>query len=129
MARPRAVSKGGAGYTPKSGPFAGTHFASEYDYRNAKAIRAGHEGGYSEQRRVRRETAQELGHPLRYSKRMQSDPTGEADLLRAWREGKRMGRAKTRSAKAIHRRAMDEALLDVRMQRPGFDIQEDFWYH
>lgn len=58
---------------------------------------------------------------------MRRDPLGEADLLRAWREGKRMGRAKTRSAKAIHRRQMDEALFDLRMQRSDFKVEEDFW--
>lgn len=126
MARPRAVSKGGAGYTPKSGPFAGTHFASEYAYRDARAVRAGYEN-YNEQRDARKAVAAELGHPIRYSAKMRRDPLGERDLHRAWVEGKRMGRAKTRSAKNLHRRQVDEALMDLRMQRSDFKVEEDYW--
>lgn len=128
MARPRAVSKGGAGYTPKSGVFAGQHFQSYYAYRDARAVRGGYEN-YSEQRAHRQATAEELGHPLRYSRKFKYDPRGEKLLHEAWRQGKRIGRAKTKSAKDAERRRMDETLLELQMERPGFSVTEDFWYH
>lgn len=134
MARPRAVSKGGAGYTPKSGWAAGQHFKSRYAYDNATAIQGGDES-YGDRARKRQEASEILEgrRPWINSPALRRDPKGEVELRRAWTEGKLMGiarRAGRKNAAAQHARNMDFALMDLNvLRRGGFNIEEDFWYH
>lgn len=114
MARSKAVSRGGAGYTPRSGPFAGTHFGSYHEYRNARAVRGGYESEYERQKH-RRELRDE-GVGTEVKPKLRADPQGERQVME-WRQaGKRKDRVR-----------QDEIWLDAQFDQPDLDI-EDFWY-
>lgn len=111
-----AKSRGGSGYTPKSGPFAGRQFDSYHDYKNARAVRGGYENEYERQKH-RKELRDEGVSTEKVSSRLRNDPAGERQVME-WRLAGRRG----------DRFEQDEIWLDAMLDF-GLDEKEDFFYH
>jgi hypothetical protein len=115
VARGGARSRGGSGYTPKSGPFAGTTFGSYHEYRNARAVRGGYESEYERQQHRKMLRSEFVGTEVKA--KLRADPRGEKAVME-WRLAGKRG----------DRELQDEIWLDAQFDYPELD-KEDFWYH